>query len=211
MAETKRLSTPGSNPALPASVNLCLAWRRRHSPEQRPLNLLGNVESAMATARETWSSCLRYLLGRACALLSAPDGRVSHGMACCKPFTSILHLLLGHTSPALMFASARKRDLLNDAATSNKESTDDYFLCLITYKYTVTKNRFQIQKLQLSDSPELVSSFKSLSFLLRHMHFYLLLYFYHWTPPTLSRVIIIRHSSVFVADYIFRPCSGNKS
>lgn len=78
----------------PASVNLCLAWQCRHSPEQRPLNLLGTVESAMATARETWSWCLRYLLGRACAMLSAPDGRVSHGMVC-KPFTSILSPIAG--------------------------------------------------------------------------------------------------------------------
>lgn len=133
---------------------------------------------------------------------------------CASPSHPSCHLLLGQTSPALMFASARKRDFRNDAATTNKENTDDYFLCLIKYKYTVTKNRFQTHKLQLSDSPEPVSGFKSVSFLLRHMHFYLLLYFYHWIPPTLSTVIIIRCSglsSVFVADYIFRPCSGNRS
>lgn len=75
-----------------------------------------------------------------------------------------------------MLASARKRDFLNDAAAINKESIDDYFLCLITYKYTVTKNRLQTQKLQWSDFPEpvLLSSFKSVSFLLRNMHFDLL-------------------------------------
>lgn len=122
------------------------------------------------------------------------------------------HLLLGYTSPAVMFASARKRHFLND----NEESMDDYFLCLITYKCTVTKNRLQTQKLQWSDFPEpvLLSGFKSVSFLLRHMHFYLLLHFYHWTPATLSAVIVTRCSglsSVLVADHVFRPCSGDKS
>lgn len=56
--------------------------------------------------------------------------------------------------------------------------------------------------------------FKSVSFLLRHMHFYLLLYFYHWTPATLSAMIVIRcsgFSSVLMTDYVFRPCSGDKS
>lgn len=57
------------------------------------------------------------------------------------------------------------------------------------------------------------AQFKSVSFLLRHIHFYLLLYFYHWTPATLSAVIVIRcsgFSSVLVADYVFRPCSRDK-
>lgn len=58
--------------------------------------------------------------------------------------------------------------------------------------------------------------FKSVSFLLRqmHMHFYLQLYFYHWTPATLSAATVVRcsgFSSVLVADFVFRPCSGDKS
>lgn len=46
-----------------------------------------------------------------------------------------------------MFPSARKREFLNDAETINEESIDDYFLCLITYKNNITKNRLQRQKL----------------------------------------------------------------
>lgn len=117
----------------------------------------------------------------AMAMFSAPDGRVSHGMVCASSSHLFCHLLLGYTSPAVMFASGRKRVFLDD----NEESLDDYFPCLITYKYTVNKNRLETQKLQWSDflEPVLLSSFKSVSFLHRHMHFYLLLCFYHWTQP----------------------------
>lgn len=77
-------------------------------------------------------------------------------MACwaASPSHSSCPLLLGDTSPAVRFAAARKREFLNYAATINKESMDDYFLCLITFKYTVTKIRLQTQKLQWSDFPE---------------------------------------------------------
>lgn len=110
------------------------------------------------------------------AIFNAPDGTVSHEMVLLQALHihPVTDTLLGYTSPSVMFSSARKREFLNDAETINKESIDDYFLCLIMYKNNITKNRLQRQKLWHSGfvEPVLLSSFNSVYFLLRHILIY---------------------------------------